>query len=572
MAPTFPDARGRSAPWNAGALLLLWIGGCGETKLPAEAVSKEASQPPVSGPPWFRERGLELGLTFRHESGAGGEWLFPEIMGGGVALFDLQNDGDLDVYCVQAGRFRGGGTRPGNRLFRNDGRAKLTDITEPSGSGDAGYGMGVASGDINGDGFSDLFVTNVGPDVLLRSSGSETFDPGSATAEPMPGRWSTSAAFADIDIDGDLDLFVCQYVGWSAGGELECQTPAGLRDYCSPNSYGSPLSDVLLRNDGAGAFVDISFEAGLKSRRGNGLGVVAGDFDGDGRIDFFVANDQMENHLWRNGGNGTFEDIGASSGCAVDAHGSPKAGMGVVAEDVDGDWDLDLLVVNLQAQADSYFRNEGSFFVDQTARIGLGNASRRFTRFGIGMIDFDNDGHLDLYQANGRVQILAERAQRSEDPYAEPNQLFRGLDGRFEPVTPEGGVAGDLVHTSRAAAFGDLDNDGGVDVIVVNKDAEAYLLHNGVPDRGHWIRFRVVENGRDALGAIVALLDGERRVRRDVRSAYSYCAASDARVHFGLGRESGPVSVEVLWTDGTSESFGPFEIDRDVVLQRGEGR
>jgi hypothetical protein len=245
--------------------------------------------------------------------------------------------------------------------------------------------------------------------------------------------------------------------------------------------------------------------------------------------------------------------------------------MGVAVADIDDDADPDLLVVNLEAQTDSLFRNEGGTFEDDTGAAGLGGASRGFTRFGVGWVDFDNDGWLDLYEANGRVTASAEPA--TDDPYAEPNLLFRGLPaGRFEEVLPRGGTRPELVHTSRAAAFGDVDDDGGVDVLVVNRDGPAYLLHNAVEPRGRWIRFQVVERGRAALGATLRLRVGERRVTRTVMSGYSYCAASDPRVHVGLGQVTRVEDVTVQWPDGAVESFGGFEAERDVRLERGTGR
>jgi len=334
------------------------------------------------------------------------------------------------------------------------------------------------------------------------------------------------------------------------------------------------VSDRLYRNEGGRRFLDVSAEAGILARRANGLGVVAGDFDQDHRIDVFVANDQMENHLWHNQGDGTFVDVARAAGCAVDQHGVTKAGMGVAAEDVDDDDDLDLLVVNLRAQSDSFYRNQRTHFEDDTAAIGLGSASRPFTRFGVGWVDFDNDGGLDVYEANGRVALVSERGTRAEDPYAEPNVLLAsGPDGKLREVVPQGGVAEPLVHTSRGAAFGDVDGDGGVDAVVVNRDADVYVLRNCMPRRGHWIRFEVLDrDGRDALGAELRIELGQRTLRRDVRSAYGYCSANDPRVHVGLGATTRVERVRVRWPEGNEETFGPFEVDREVVLRPSTAR
>jgi hypothetical protein len=289
------------------------------------------------------------------------------------------------------------------------------------------------------------------------------------------------------------------------------------------------------------------------------------------RIDIFVANDRTPNHLWLNQGGGRFRETALTMGCALDQDGTAKSGMGVDAIDVDDDGDLDLLVVNLDGESDSFFRNQGRFFNDDTVTVGLRTPSRPFTRFGMALLDFDNDGYLDLYEANGRVGQQSERY--STDPYAEPSLLFRGFAGpRFEEITPRGGTRSPLIATSRAAAFGDIDNDGGIDIVVMNRDSRPYLLHNVVKPRGHWIMFRVVEeHGRDALGAEVTTTVGSRTIRRDVRAAYSYLASNDPRVHVGLGQENIARNVTVRWPDGVRESFGDMPGDRIAVLRRGSG-
>ena len=389
----------------------------------------------------------------------------------------------------------------------------------------------------------------------------------------MAGRgWSTSAAFFDAEADGDLDLFVLRYINWSPGGELQCFSMTGAPDYCSPRNYDAPLSSILYRNNGDGTFTDVSDRAGLHAAFGNGLGVVVTDANRDGRPDVFVANDAMPNQLWINLGQLGFQDEALVRGTAVDEDGSAKSGMGVDAKDLDDDADEELLVVNLDGESDSLYRNDGAFFSDATAAAGLRAVSRPFTRFGTAWIDFDNDGRLDLYQANGRVGQQAERY--GADLYAEPSLLFRGASaGRFTEVRPRGGTAALLIASSRAAAFGDIDNDGGVDVVVVNRDRAPFVLRNVAPNRGHWIAMRVVEpNGRDSLGAEVTVMIGERRVTRTVRTAYSYLASNDPRVHLGLGEARQASRVSVRWPNGTIEAFGDLQADRVVTLQRGRGK
>jgi hypothetical protein len=541
----------------------------------AAAACGEAAPPAALAPsPWFSEEARERGLVFTWQSGHAGRHFLPEIMGGGAALLDLEEDGDLDVYLVQAGSIVDEpAERPGNQLFANAGAGRFTDVSAGSGADERGYSMGVAAGDADEDGRTDLYVTNVGPNVLLASVGDGTFRDVTAAAGVGDPSWSTSAAFVDHDGDGDLDLFVTNYIRWSVADERTCYTKPHPEDYCSPNSYSAPALDTLYRNEGAGVFRDVSFEAGLRAAWGNGLGVVCTDFDGDGWTDLFVANDGMPNQLWHNQGDGTFADVAVARGCAVDQDGRKKAGMGVHAADFDSDGDEDLLVVNLSGETDSFYRNDGGRFADRTPLVGLAGASRPFTRFGVGLVDFDQDGLLDLYQANGRVTRRPEES--GPRPFDEPNLLFRGTSaGRFEEVLPRGGTRALLSATSRAAAFGDLDGDGALDVVVVNRDAQAYLLLDRVPGRGHWIAFRVREHGgRDALGAVLATEAGGRAIRRTVRSAYSYCAASDPRVHLGLGAATElAADVRVTWADRTEELFrGPFAAERVHELRRGAG-
>ena len=552
-------------PSHAAALLaaLSTVVGCSSPTPDPEAASG-ATRSEV----WFEEVAAERGLAFTHASGHSTRFLLPEIMGGGVALVDVDHDGDLDIYAVQGGRLGDErGSRRENRLYLNDGRGSFNDATAASGAGDRGYGMGVAAGDADGDGDTDLYVTNVGRNTLLQNEGGGRFTDVTERAGVGDPGWSTAAAFVDIDADGDLDLFVVNYVHWSAGVERDCTDANRQPDYCTPMAYGSPAMDRLYRNRGDGTFEDVSREVGLDRVFGNGLGLIAEDFDGDGRTDLFVANDGMTNQLWMNRG-ATLEDEAMLRGCALDEQGLAKAGMGVASEDLENDGDPDLLVVNLQGETDSYFRNEGDLFVDDTAAVGLAAGSRWFTRFGVGFADFDNDGRLDLYEANGRISRSAEPL--IDDAYAEPNLLYRGTaTGTFEEVDPRGGTDPALVATSRAAAFGDLDDDGGVDIVVINRDGPLHLLRNVVPDRGNALTLRVLEsNGAVALGARVTIeIDGQRRTRT-VRASSSYLASNDPRVHFGLAGRTSVDRVEVRWTDGTVETFDIEGTTEVVTLRR----
>ena len=589
MTPTFPmkptpdmslsplsplsPAAARSATREAALLRLaglvfLAVGGC-------ERSAPVAPPPAPASPPWFEPVGPARGLHFVHDSGHRVRHLMPEIACGGAALFDMDGDGDLDVYLVQAGGITvPPDERPANQLLRNLGDGTFENVTDGSGADDRGYGMGVAAGDYDNDGDVDLYVTNVGPNVLLRNDGGGRFTDVTVSAGVGDPGWGASAAFLDYDNDGDLDLFVCNYLNWSVATEIDCFNEMGAPDYCSPNNYTAPAIDILYRNNGDGTFSDITEQAGLNTAFGNGLGVACGDFTNDGWIDIFVANDGMPDQFWVNAGDPDrprFRDDAMATGCAIDQDGMPKAGMGVTVADTDDDGDLDVMVCNLHRESDSYFRNDNGYFTDITAVAGLGAVSRPFTRFGMAWLDFDNDGHLDLYQANGRV--MRQSRAWADDPFAEPNLLFRGgADGTFREVLPRGGTAEPLIATSRAAAFGDVDNDGGMDVLVVNRDGPAHLLHNIAPQRGGWILFQVLtQHGRDALGATLQLSLGDRRLTRDVRAAYSYMASNDPRVHVGLGRFDHARNVTVRWVDGTFESFGDFAANQVVTLHRGRG-
>jgi len=531
----------------------------------------ESREDGVAAELWFEETALERGLAFVHQSGHEGDHYLPEILVGGAALFDMDGDEDLDAYVVQSGSVvKTGANGPPNRLFRNRGDGSFEDITDGSGADDRGYGMGVAAADYDQDGDVDLYVTNMGRNTLLRNEGDGRFSDQTAPSGTGHSGWGSSAAFLDYDRDGDLDLYVANYIHWSAANENDCHSTVGDATYCGPRTYNAPAADLLYRNNGDGSFADVSDAMGIGAAFGNGLGVVAADFDRDGWLDIFVANDGNLNQLWRNDAGRGFEDIALLRGCAADQDGLAKAGMGVTTADIDDDGDLDVLVCNLYDETDSFFRNDGSFFVDATATAGLAVESRLFTRFGLGWVDFDNDGYLDLYEANGRVKY--QSGLHSDDRYAEPNLLFRGSEGgHFVPVA-NGGTEEPLIATSRAAVFGDVDGDGGIDVLVVNRDAEAYLLRNIVANRGHWLLFNVIDqHGVSAEGAIVTAKIGGRPVRRDVRAGYSYLASNSPRVHFGLGAATRADDVRVQWVDGVTDSFGSLEANQTVTLQRRAG-
>lgn len=520
---------------------------------------------------WFEDVYKRCGIDFMHISGQGETPYIPEIMAGGVGLLDYDNDGYLDVYFVQSGYIVSSGpdheSWPSNKLYRNLGNGSFENVTKEAGVGDTGYGMGCTCGDYNNDGLTDIYVTNVGSNVLYQNNGDGTFTDVTEHAGTGDPSFSASAAFFDYDRDGDLDLFVVNYIVWSADTELVCRGSDGQIDYCGPTNYDAPAPDTLYRNNGDGTFTDVSESTGISSMFGNGLGIVSADFNGNSLIDMCIANDGMANQLWINQGDGTFRDEALPRGIAYSGNGFVEAGMGIDAQDVDGDNDYDVFMSHFANETNTLYINELDFMEDRTIQFGL-VASTPFTGFGTAMVDLNNDSILDIYVGNGRV-IVSQNSDQEYGLYSEPNLLFEGLpDYTFREVMPRGGTSRILVHTSRGVAFGDYDNDGLIDIFVVNRDAAPYVLHNRTNHENHWIIFDVTNKyGSPAIGARVEIEANGRSRIRDVRAAYSYCSSNDPRVHFGLGKISRIEDVKVKWPDGTVESFGSFSADRIIELK-----
>jgi hypothetical protein len=554
------------------------------------ACNRNDTTSPIETPalhPLFVEDSAEKGLDFKHTTGATGKLWFPESVCGGVAVFDYDNDGDLDVYFVQGGRLpvtRSYGERtddavvPGNVLFENTGDGRFRDVTPRAGVGDIGYGIGVACADYDNDGYVDLYVTNLGSNVLYRNHGDGTFADVTARAGVGDARFSTSAAWVDYDTDGDLDLFVVNYIGWTP--ELDRATPCydrrGRPRYCPPGSFASPAPDALYRNNGDGTFEDVSAAAGIGTKSGTGMGVVASDLDGDGRVDLYVANDAMPNHLWINRGDGGFDEGALIAGCALNRDGQSEGGMGVLAEDYDFDGDTDLFMVHLNGETHTYYQNDSGVFEDVSAALGL-SVSRPYTGFGTAMLDYDHDGRLDVFVANGKVG-RARNAPAEQSPYAEPDSLYhQTADGTLENVSAAAGPYFQTALVGRGAACGDLDNDGDLDLVVVNADGPAQLLRNTCSKADaalrHWLMVKAVgtRDNRDAIGTRVTIIENGRRRTREVRAAYGYASSSDLRVHFGLGSVAQVDDVIVHWPDGSTEQLGPVDGDRLITVRQGAG-
>jgi len=543
------------------------------------------SPAPSAAGPLFVESAAATGLKFTHNNGATGLYYLAEEMGAGVALFDYDNDGDLDVFLVQGGPLEAGNTsktRVTSRLFRNDlkigadgSRAlRFTDVTEQAGVGWTAYGMGAAVGDYDNDGDLDLFLTSFGPEALFRNNGNGTFTDVTAEAGVSDPLWSTSASFLDYDRDGDLDLFVANYVDFSLADNKTCADPVGARDYCSPRVY-RPVPDRLYRNEGNGRFTNVTEASGIVKADGAGLGVTAGDYNGDGWLDLYVANDATPNQLWINRHDGTFVDDGPLSGAALNAAGNPEGSMGIASGDADGDGDEDLFVTNLVGETFVLYENDGKgSFEDARVRWGLAQPTAAFTGFGTDWIDYDNDGWLDLFIANGAVNIV-EALRGQPNPFRMKNQLFHNTGkGRFEETSAQGGPAFANAEVGRGAAFGDLDNDGDIDIVVTNNGGPVRLMLNQASGGHHWMQIRLAQDGgnRFALGARIGVERAGRTLWRRVRTDGSYLSASDVRVHVGLGASAAIEGVQVQWPDGQRELFTGIEADRTVTLRRGTGR
>ncbi|HWE40295.1 MAG TPA: CRTAC1 family protein, partial [Isosphaeraceae bacterium] len=540
-----------------------------EVNAPRTQTSATASRRFV---PLFRDDAASAGLRFTFNNGETASRQLPEASSGGVGLLDYDGDGRLDVYLVHGGTFPPGKSPhpSADRLFRNRGNGTFEDVTRASGLSAflGGYGHGVAVGDYDNDGRPDLFVTRWRSYALYHNRGNGTFEDATANAGRGGDRdWPTSSAFADLDGDGDLDLYVCHYLTWDAENPEVCRSPASGRvAACDPLRFAA-RPDHLFRND-RGRFVDVAKEAGIVDTDGRGLGVVAADFDEDGKLDLFVANDGTANFLFLNRGGLRFEEAGHMSGVAAAGGGGYRAGMGVARGDLDGDGRPDLAVTNFFGESTTFYQNLGDgLFTDRTAAVGLSAPTRYRLGFGIAFLDADDDGRLDLLTVNGHIAD-----ERPEIPYAMPAQLMLGgANGRLTDISAAAGAPFQVPRLGRGLAVGDLDDDGRVDAIVVGHEGPVAYFHNTGPG-GHSITIRLqgTTSNRDAVGARVTVeADGRRQVA-DRFGGGSYQSSSDPRLHFGLGTAARADAIEVRWPSGRVDRFPGLAADAVYLIREGE--
>ena len=574
-----------SARWIVLALI---VASCSD-RPPAAKVGAGTAQAE-----WFTDGARESGLDFVHFNGMTGSFYFAEVIPPGVALLDYDGDGDLDVFLVQGQML---GKKPPSevlhppqlhltsRLYRNDlavrangtRTLRFADVTAASGIVVRGYAMGTAAGDFDNNGCVDLYVTNLERSQLFRNNCDGTFTDVSRASGAESAGWSVSAAFVDYDRDGWLDLFVGNYVYYSVDADKPCLHSIGsLRDYCPPSVY-RPQPGRFYLNNRNGTFRDVTAAAGMGREFGPALGVATADFNGDGWMDIYVANDGTPNQLWINRHDGTFMNTALLAGAALGADGEAKGSMGVDAADFDHDGDEDLFITELAREGHDLYVNDGTgVFEERAAAAGIRLPSLPYTGFGAAWIDVDNDGWLDILTVNGAVRHSAEALTRKETfSLQQPKQLFRNLgNGQFADVTAEAGAVLSRPEVSRGAAFGDVDNDGDTDVVVANDNGPIRLLINHAGSANHWIGVRVVgHQGRDIVGARVGIVRASgptfwRRVRADG----SYASANDPRVLVGLGNTPSVSSVRVEWPGGSTEEWTNVPVDRYTTLKQGQGR
>ena len=525
-------------------------------------------------PPIFVDATEEAGIHFKHSNGKTEHKHIIETMGSGVVFFDYDTDGDADLYFVNSGgipqaRQDTQQARLGNVLYRNEGDGRFTDVTEISGTGDTGYGMAAAAGDIDNDGDADLYVANFGQDTLYRNNGDGTFTDITKAAGIDNDLWGIAAIYLDFDVDGDLDIFVVNYLVYELS--MPVTTFKGIIGYGHPRSYeGTP--DVLYRNNGDGTFTNIAETAGVTNpTEGRGMAAVACDYDNDGFPDIYVTNDTNRNFLYRNNGDGTFTDESLFIGVGYDESGVAEGSMGVDCGDYNGDGWLDLIVANSE-KVTLYKNEQGLLFIDVTADSGLQQPTLPFVGFSPLFLDYDNDGHLDLFCANGHPQDVIEILMDHET-YAQRDQMFQNKgDGTYMDVSETAGAYFTEALVGRAAATADYDNDGDTDIVIMNSNQRAVLLRNDGGNQKNWIGIKLVgsQSNRDGIGAKVTVSTADMTQIREIKSGSSYASGSDTRLLFGLGQNQRVEKISIVWQSGTTQVLENMSINQTLTIVESE--
>ncbi len=527
----------------------------------------------------FRDIAPAAGVVFRHVNGASPAKHFAETMGSGGLFFDYDGDGWIDIFLVDGGSQADPaiGRTARHRLFRNRRNGSFEDVTAKSGIRHGGYGMGACAGDYDNDGRIDLYITNASANALYRNAGGGSFTDVTAAAGVGSTRWASSCGFLDFDRDGDLDIFVTNYVTMGKNANRVCRggTPA-VRVYCHPLNFEG-TQNTLYRNNGKGTFTDVVAQAGIATFRGNGLGVAVADYDDDGLVDVFVANDAVPNFLFHNDGKGRFTETALGAGVAVATDGQARAGMGTMFGDYDGDGRVDLVVTNHETEMHSLFRNlGGGLFADATVPSGVGPATVPYVGFGVVFFDYDNDSDLDLAEVNGHV--IDNVAQvRNGGRYAQKRLLLQNTGGRFRDVSAQSGPAFAAESVGRTLASGDIDNDGDLDLLVTNNGGRAELLRNDGGNRANGLLIRLAgeKSNRDGIGARLRITlgtsGGTRTLVRDVASGGSYQGQNDLRVHVGLGDRTRAERIEIRWPSGLVEQITDVPANQIITVREGQG-
>ena len=567
------NAIGLAIAFSAAAVAPTWTG----CRFPESPPSREASSPASAGSIQLRDVTGETAVAFVHTDGSSGQRYIPETVTAGLALFDYNGDGFIDVYFLNGAPLRGAetdGPPPRNALYRNEGGWRFTDVTDEAGVGDTGFGLGVTVGDYDNDGDQDLFVNNYGPNVLYRNNGDGTFTDVTDRAGVRGGdKVGAGACFLDVDADGDLDLYVANYVKFTYETHLVIYQE-GFPQYVSPRGYPQE-PDALYRNNGDGTFTDVSEESGVGQHAGSGMGMVSADYDADGDTDVFVLNDVAGNFFFESDGAGRFEEIGLMVGTAYNAYGEELGSMGVDCGDYDNDGWLDLFMTSYQGQMPVLYKNlAGGGFKDVTSATGVGDGSFPYVNWGNGLVDFDNDGDRDVFIACGHLQDNIDRFDDTSAYHVRNILLMNTGDGKFVNVSDAAGDGLLPELSSRGAAFDDLDNDGDVDAVILNSRSRPTILRNDSQTGNHWIQLRLrgVSTNRDGVGAQVTVVAGDLTQVDEVHSGRGYQSHWGTRLHFGLGGRDRVDRIEVRWIGGGVDVLRDVEVDRLLTITEGSNQ